>query len=38
MWVLWANRYLTQVTAVVGDETRKLGVFKEKGLGLGVGI
>ena len=35
MWVLWANRYLTQETAVVGHETRKLGVFKEKGLGLG---
>ena len=26
MWVLWANRYLTQETAVVGHETRKLGL------------
>ena len=32
---LRANMYFTQETAVVGHVARKLGVFLEKGLGLG---
>jgi hypothetical protein len=32
---LWANTYLTQEIAVVDHKARKLGVFIEKGLGLG---
>jgi hypothetical protein len=32
---LLADMYLTQDTVVVGHEARKLGVFIEKGLGLG---
>ena len=35
MKVLRTNKYLTQETAVVGHVARKLGVFIEKGLGLG---
>ena len=35
MTELRADMYLTQETAVVGREARKLGVFIEKGLGLG---
>ena len=35
MTELWANTYLTQETAVFDHEARKLGVFIEKGLGLG---
>ena len=35
MTELRADMYLTQEIAVVGHEARKLGVFKEKGLGLG---
>jgi hypothetical protein len=35
MTELWADTYLTQEVAVAGQEARKLGVFKEKGLGLG---
>ena len=35
MTELWADMYLTQETMVVGHEARKLGVFIEKGLGLG---
>jgi hypothetical protein len=35
MTELWAHTYLTQEIAVVGHEAQKLGVFIEKGLGLG---
>jgi hypothetical protein len=35
MTELRANTYLTQETEVVDHEARKLGVFIEKGLGLG---
>ena len=35
MMELQANTYLTQETEVVDHEARKLGVFIEKGLGLG---
>jgi hypothetical protein len=35
MTELQANMYLTQEIAIVDHEAQKLGVFKEKGLGLG---
>ena len=35
MMELQDDMYLTQETAVVGHEAQKLGVFIEKGLGLG---
>jgi hypothetical protein len=35
MTELWTNAYLTQETTVVSHVARKLGVFIEKGLGLG---
>ena len=35
MMELQAKTYLTQETVVVGHVARKLGVFIEKGLGLG---